>query len=94
MIKWLALVLLLAIGQASIYSRYYAEAAKIAEAMSLDQRIGQTIQSDFYAITEKGVTDPAVPSLCIWDLCWLLVMVRLPPPATWPHFPTLSRRRR
>jgi beta-glucosidase len=60
MIKWLALVLLLAIGQASIYGRYYAEAVKIAEAMSLDQRIGQTIQSDFYAITDKGVTDPAV----------------------------------
>lgn len=28
--------------------------------MTLDQRIGQTIQGDFYAITEKGVTDPAL----------------------------------
>lgn len=60
MIRWLTLVLLLLLGRASIYDRYYAEAVKIAEGMTLDQRIGQTIQSDFYAITEKGVTDPAV----------------------------------
>jgi hypothetical protein len=42
----------------SIYDRYYADAQKITDVMTLDQKIGQIIQAEFYAITSKGVTDP------------------------------------
>lgn len=47
---------LVLLTQAGIYDTYYAEALKIAQAMTLDQKIGQTIQADFYAITSKGKT--------------------------------------
>ena len=51
------LVLLFTV-QAAVYDKYYAEALKIAKAMNLEQKIGQTIQADFYAITSKDKTDP------------------------------------
>ena len=57
-INFLAAALLLLVVNASIYDKYYPEALKIAKAMTLDQKIGQTIQADFYAITSKGKTDP------------------------------------
>ena len=43
--------------RAGIYDAYYAEALKIAQAMTLEQKIGQTIQADFYAITSKDKTN-------------------------------------
>lgn len=39
-------LLLLAFARCSIYDQYYAEARKIAEAMTLDQKIGQTLLAD------------------------------------------------
>lgn len=40
------------------YQKYYDEAYNIAVAMSLDQKIGQTIQADFYSITtSRNVTE-------------------------------------
>lgn len=51
--------LTLAVVQAGIYDNYYAESLKIAQAMTIDQKIGQTIQADFYAITSKGKTNYA-----------------------------------
>ncbi len=41
---------LISLTQESIFDKYYAEAYKVAEAMSLEQKIGQTIQVDFYAL--------------------------------------------
>lgn len=58
MIKLAALLLVLMACQASIYERYRADAQKIAQAMTLDQKLGQILQIDLYAITQKGVTDP------------------------------------
>jgi hypothetical protein len=57
--KILFLVLLVVFLQvnAGIYSGYYDEALKIAKAMTVEQKIGQTIQADFYALTSKGKTD-------------------------------------
>lgn len=56
----LLLAVLVAATHASIYQKYYDEAYKIAVAMTLDQKIGQTIQVDFYGITSKGKTDAAL----------------------------------
>lgn len=42
----------------SIFQPYYAEAYKIAAAMTVDQKIGQVLQVDFNAITGKKGTDP------------------------------------
>jgi len=50
----LAMVLLV---QSSIYQKYYDEALRIAVAMSLDQKIGQTLQVDFTAFSAKNKTD-------------------------------------
>lgn len=47
----LVLCLCLWMGSASIYDQYYDECAKITQAMTLEQKIGQTIQADFVAIT-------------------------------------------
>lgn len=58
-ITLLVLTTLLLSINAGIYDTYYAEALKIAQAMTLDQKIGQTIQADFYAITSKGKTNYA-----------------------------------
>ncbi len=43
---WILVVLTISLAnaQTDIYSKYYAEARKIAEAMTLDQKIGQTVQ--------------------------------------------------
>lgn len=38
---------------ASIYDQYYEESKKIAQAMTLEQKIGQTIQADIEQFTEK-----------------------------------------
>ena len=37
----------------SIFDQYYDECKKIAQAMTEDQKIGQTIQLTFEGITEK-----------------------------------------
>jgi hypothetical protein len=48
---------LLVIGvHTAVYDRYYDEAYAIAASMSLDQKIGQTIQVDFYAMVNKNGT--------------------------------------
>ena len=49
----LIVALLLISTQGSIYDQYYADAKKIAEAMTLEEKIGQTIQADIQGITEK-----------------------------------------
>lgn len=54
------LLTFLVCSQASIYQKYYDEAYEIASAMTLDQKIGQTIQADFFAITNKNKTDPTL----------------------------------
>lgn len=46
-------VLLAIVARASIYDQYLDECRKIAQAMSLEQKIGQTIQLTFEGITEK-----------------------------------------
>lgn len=56
----LAFLLALSLAQTDIFSKYYSEARKIAEAMSLDQKIGQMVQLDMKALTneEKETTNP------------------------------------
>jgi hypothetical protein len=46
----LALIVTLCMGQ-DIFSKYYTECRKIAEAMTLNQKVGQMIQLDMKAIT-------------------------------------------
>lgn len=46
-----ALMLSLCVAQSDIFSKYYSESRKIAEAMTLNQKVGQMIQLDFKAIT-------------------------------------------
>lgn len=53
----LLLALLLAITHAGIYQERYNEAYRIAVAMTLEQKIGQTLQVDFGALTSKKGTD-------------------------------------
>lgn len=43
----LALILVPLAAQTDIFSKYYDESRKIAEAMTLDELIGQMIQADF-----------------------------------------------
>ena len=51
------LLSLVALTTQGPYQKYYDEAYKIAVAMSIDQKIGQTIQADFYSITtNRNVT--------------------------------------
>lgn len=38
-------------NQTDIFSKYYEESRKIAEAMTIDELAGQMIQADFEAIT-------------------------------------------
>lgn len=52
----------LAVAQCSIYHKYYDEAYSIAAAMTLDQKIGQTVQLDLYALTNKNGTEPSLAS--------------------------------
>lgn len=57
--SFLVVCLLLAMSHESIYQKYYDEAYEIAAAMTIDQKIGQTIQADFYSLQKKNITDPA-----------------------------------
>jgi hypothetical protein len=54
------LLMLLAIGNCTIYDKLYNEAYKITQAMTIDQKIGQTLQVDFSALTGKSGTDQAL----------------------------------
>lgn len=56
------ITLLIFSSYCGMYDKYYAEAYSIAAAMTLDQKIGQTVQLEFYAITGKNGTDPALAS--------------------------------
>jgi hypothetical protein len=42
-----------------IFNKYYPEAMAIAQSMTLDQKIGQTIQLDFYGLTKRNHTSDA-----------------------------------
>lgn len=56
----LVLLAVMSLGTCGIYQKYYEEAYKIAVGMTLDQKIGQCLQVDFYGITNKKTgTDPA-----------------------------------
>lgn len=52
----LVLLLLTVYLTSAVYDKHYSEAYTIAASMSLDQKIGQTIQVDFYGITSKTGT--------------------------------------
>ena len=56
-ISIIVFLLLATITQQGIYQKYYDEAFQIAVAMNLNQKIGQTIQADFYSITRRNVTN-------------------------------------
>lgn len=56
-IKLLCLVLLFILTQGGIFQDRYDEAYRIAVAMTLDQKIGQTLQVDFGAFNTKKGTD-------------------------------------
>ena len=56
-LKLVTVLGLLAIANSSMYQKFYNEAYEIASAMTLDQKIGQTIQADFYSIASKNHTD-------------------------------------
>lgn len=60
--KYLLIVLIIFAANSSIYQKYYDEAYSIAAAMTLDQKIGQTIQLDFYGVTGKNGTDATTAS--------------------------------
>lgn len=51
----LAALLVLCVRTA-VFNKYYDEAYTIAASMTLDQKIGQTIQVDFYAMASKNGT--------------------------------------
>lgn len=42
-----------------VFLKYYPEAMTIAQSMTLDQKIGQTIQLDFYGLTKRNHTSDA-----------------------------------
>lgn len=48
------------LSNSSIYDQYYQEAYRIVTAMSLEQKVGQTIQGDMAALNTKGVIDPSL----------------------------------
>jgi beta-glucosidase len=50
-------LLLLVVTHQSVYQKYYDEGYRIAVAMSLDQKIGQTMQVNFNAFNTKKGTD-------------------------------------
>jgi hypothetical protein len=56
----LAVLVTVCVAQTDIFSKYYPEARKIAEAMTLNQKVGQMIQLDMKAITneERETTNP------------------------------------
>ena len=55
--KILIALALLILTHQTIYQKYYDEAYRIAVAMSLEQKIGQTLQVDFSAFNTKSGTD-------------------------------------
>ena len=55
----LIFILILSI-QCSIYQKYYDEGYSIAASMTLEEKIGQTVQLDFYALSTKNGTDPSL----------------------------------
>lgn len=64
----IAAILLLCV-QTAVFDRYYDEAYTIAASMSLDQKIGQTIQVDFYAMVGKnGTTQTDAVKLALGSL--------------------------
>lgn len=56
----ISLLVVLTLSQDTTYTRYYDECKKIVEGMTLEQKVGQTIQADIESITnrEKQQTDP------------------------------------
>jgi len=52
-IQIFTLLLLVISIKAGGFDKYYDEAYTIAASMTLDQKIGQTIQVDFYGLTSK-----------------------------------------
>lgn len=69
--KILPLLLLFGLVQATIYQKYYDEAYSIAAAMTVDQKIGQTVQLDLYSVVDKNGTDPTLALK--WHLGSLLI---------------------
>lgn len=55
---FITLLLFICVSSA-VFDKYYQEAYTIAASMSLDQKIGQTIQLDFYGLTTKSGTSNA-----------------------------------
>lgn len=51
---------LLTLLHCTIYEKLYVEAEKITMAMSLQQKVGQTIQAEFGCLATKGHIDPSV----------------------------------
>ena len=56
----LLLALVLTVLSAGIYQERYDEAYKIAQAMTLDQKIGQMLQVDFQAVGHDHITDEQI----------------------------------
>jgi hypothetical protein len=61
-IQYLSFILLLITVHCGMYQKYYDEAYSIAAAMTLDQKLGQTIQLDLYSVTGKNGTDATLAS--------------------------------
>ena len=53
----LILLAVITVALAGVYQERYDEAYKIAQAMSLDQKIGQILQVDFGALGHDHITD-------------------------------------
>lgn len=68
------LLFTLSYSQDSTYTKYYPECRKIVEAMTLEQKVGQTIQADIESITnkEKQNTDPN--QAITWNLGGLMIV--------------------
>ena len=55
-VSFVVIALLIIFVKAAVFDKHYDEAYNIAESMTLDQKIGQTIQVDFYAMHGKNGT--------------------------------------
>ncbi len=49
----------LLVVHSKVFEKFYPEALSIAQGMTLDQKIGQTIQLDFYGLTKRNHTSDA-----------------------------------
>mgnify|MGYP002345191529 FL=1 len=56
----LLVALLVLAVHCTIYDKLYDEAFKITQAMTIDQKIGQTLQVDFQALAGKNSTDQSL----------------------------------